>query len=353
MNKHKIPVIKFLVFSFFLIAFCDVNSYNNNKLSDEEKAEAISIIKINKTFLLDKEILVSSIIDGNNTTVGFISIRNDDTQGILTVRYDITEPGWTIIETEISLSDKPYIRSDVTDYYETNPDLNRIQHNPGVLSYECELPLKTDKIHHIVADAVIERCQPDWSAFNDLLPAGNSTAFFEKSDYSYYSVDLDIDNNGVPDDFDYEGWSISLNPGSQLKGSQMVRLLSSYHPDLDELKNDEIGPLFNIPACIKTVNWILNQNFISGPPHPEFGIYTPHDVQAVILKLFNERINACRQYDKKRVNYIFTEALKYHDYEPGCGENAAVILLPVDSKGNWNGVQPVLISYTVPCLCGD
>lgn len=353
MNKHKLHGIKILVSAFFLIAFCNNSNVTSHTISDKEKTGAVFTFRILNSFLMDEEVLIRSIIVGDTTRVGFISLRNDENKGTLLVRYDITRPGWYITETDIEIINEPYSEYGAPYNNKTNPDLYIVQHDPGISSYEYELPFNPDKNDQIIADVVIERCPADWMAFNELLPAGLTRAFFEKSDYSTYSVDLDIDNNGCPDDFDHKGWCITLKSGNQIKDAQMVKFVSVYQADLKEFKYNNYSLSANIPDVFKPVNWILNQNFVGGPQHPEYGFYTYHDVQAAILQLFNSMTKISRHSDQKRVKFILTQALKYQDYEPGCGENAAVILLPVDSEGNGKGVQPVLISYPVPCLCGD
>ena len=345
-----VPVSLFLILS---VNINDKNTPDNKTLFYEEEKGSFSSFEIHNDFVTDSSFRISNISDRNENKVGFITITPDKKSSIITVRFDITEPGWVMLQSQLTVEENYGYIPGIDNSVDIDRDNYIMRHGDGVTFYEYLIPFDLNKPALISADAIIDRCPADWMAFNTVLPSGYSEAHFEQSDYSYFSIDLDHNSDGELDDFDYRGWCLSIKPVTKMPVSYPVRFISTFDPDLKTIKLSNEKFLIANPDGIKAVNWILNQKFGGNETDSESGRFDFRDVQAAILKLIDERSYSRLRTDDNHVDYIVNEALKHKDYIPGCGDLAGVILIPVNSEGNSNYYQPALISYPVPCNCGN
>ena len=87
------------------------------------------------------------------------------------------------------------------------------------------------------------------------------------------------------------------------------------------------------------INWIIN-NIVTGPDD-----VNSNNVQIAIWQLLGFMEYQYQDgdfYDQEIVNFIKNSANNFGDFIPGCGERFAVILY-------LDGVQPLFITYPVPC----
>jgi hypothetical protein len=77
------------------------------------------------------------------------------------------------------------------------------------------------------------------------------------------------------------------------------------------------------------------------------------DVQTAIWKLIETTSFIADGADLDRTDYLFSRALDHIDFTPECGDLVGIVLLPVDEVGVYNKKQIALITYPLPCECGD
>ncbi len=146
----------------------------------------------------------------------------------------------------------------------------------------------------------------------------------------------------------YNAWCASTDLGIGTNITYDVRVFSS----IDE----------NLPTCLfsgseewDAINWILN--YISPPK-----CYNWAEVQAAIWILLGETLPSDNfpPYNAGKVAELVAKArCKGADFEPGCSDVVAVILVPVSSTDCAADVcsvlsaQPVIIPVKVPCVKGE
>lgn len=85
------------------------------------------------------------------------------------------------------------------------------------------------------------------------------------------------------------------------------------------------------------VNWIINQDYVGQPSSGCSGSYTFGDVQRSIWTLVEDNVSSSGlgSWSQCRVNEIVAAATSQGvDFEPGCFEQMAVMLVPVNAAGN-------------------
>lgn len=93
------------------------------------------------------------------------------------------------------------------------------------------------------------------------------------------------------------------------------------------------------PENFVYVNWVINQDWVGQSSAGGYGTYTYGDVQKAIWTLIEDNPNSggLGSWSQSRVNEILDDAYAWGgDFEPGCMDRVAVLLVPVDGSGNIN-----------------
>ena len=306
------------------------------------------------------------------------------------MRYDITEPGWTLSDTHLHIVDTTqadipqkkgnpipgqfdYATPDEGDA--TYAEFRILLDAPAVMSSNGKKTLIPahnwiGDLLTIAAHGVVEQ----WGCDVDLLPAVlpgmvditviyaawdwyNGTDFTgpdlapPEPDLAYFSSI--VISNGIPNDLldgTYIGWCIDYDLSITGGLTYPAGVYSSYHmlPALDGLVNN--------PEDMDLVNYILNQDIV-GQPSGCDGVYTYGDVQQAIWYLLEDRMGdvapdfdypfTLGPWELCRANEIIDDAVANGDgFEPGCDEYVGIIIIP--DLGQDGTRQAVLIPVMGP-----
>lgn len=276
----------------------------------------------------------TNLIAGQNTVVGTVSVSVVGANYIIT--YDV-EDGYCLTETHLSVVETA---ADFPTTPSGNPKNGNFEFSDThgcVNSYSYEVP--TSKGNFIAAHGVVT-CISDSA---DDLPALPETLSFcilsqgESNGSSYFILDIDGESILAGE---LPAWCIDADSRIQNLECYDAEVLSSY--------GDLSGIDFADPDNLDLVNWILNQTW-EAP-------YTFGDIQQAIWILL-EGGDGCPECagvgdaSPERAQEIANMALEYGEgYEPGCGEYAGIILLPVNPDAtSEDRIQPLIIPYKLQC----
>ena len=294
--------------------------------------------------------LITDLIVEGHTKVGEVTITENE--GYLNVKYEITDTEWLISETHLFVTEDI---SNIPGYPDSvNPDLfnYKMEHNPGVTIYEYT-NIQNNGLSYILAQAVLSRDLggADWDALNNMVSTEPATAYFtagaDGANRSSFEVDISGENSFIGQD--QEAWCVDRDHGISLPFEGLVKFISTYDTDFENL----VDGIIDIPGNIRAVNWIPNQDFV-GQVHSSLGEFNYNDVKLAIWKLIEDDDPVIEPLpDMSRVTYIYNEALEHLDFEPYCGEFVGIILQPVDEYGEYNNIQPTLIPFPMPGIATE
>jgi len=128
---------------------------------------------------------------------------------------------------------------------------------------------------------------------------------------------------------------------------------------------DPLGPgSINVdkPYNLDLVNWVLNQGFIGTSAGTGLGNYSSGDVQYAIWSLIdNQPITVdLVDFDAIRANQIVQAAFAFEAaqdvtsyeiaYTPGFGDKLAVLVIPLNARGNYSGRQKLIVEVDLPTI---
>jgi len=200
-------------------------------------------------------------------------------------------------------------------------------------------------VHAVVCGGIIgyKEKKPDFEAFAEYLPATGSLTVSHPGESSYF--DALISGTGTFfDEMTYESWCLNLNRYIFSGVTYTVEFL----PGLEE--NNLVG-VIDKPENINLVNYLLNQDY------SHLGGFTENDIQVSIWNLVEKEDDLeiiPLPYNEEVVSHILEDVYAYGaGFTPGCGDYAAVILIPKDSEGSIVA-QVTMIPVLIPCtpVCG-
>jgi len=266
---------------------------------------------------------------GQFTDVGDVTVTDDGTN--YTITYNITEPGWCITETHLSVVNNP---SDFPLSGGGNPKNGHFEYSG---SHDCESSVEylvpMDRGQYIAAHAVVvcKSSSDEFTANIESLPMTLPVCVTDKGDGdSYFDINIGGDSFLAGD---YNAWCIDLYKNLANGECFDANVFSLYDENLPEV--------VKIPGNIGAVNWIVNQDFISQG-------YTFGEIQWAIWELLetNNDVDFCclGTWDEKNGNDIVEMAKDHKDFEPSCGELLGIAILPTEDD-----IQPVMITIPIPC----
>lgn len=277
------------------------------------------------------------------------------------VKYVITETGWYITETHLSLH---VTWVSIPQTKSGNPIPGQFEYkneHDYVTSYMYMIPNEWDhgETVDIAAHAVVKTKSP-LDALEEMLPeTATAKVYYPYTGGPAYFPTVVV--TGDPDFAGtYQGWCIDTDRVIYQKTNYEMIVYSSY----EELP----AGIVDYPENLDLVNWIINQNFVGQPAFdyllPDagnnglgepLGTYTYGDVQKAIWILVEENPSASGlgPYSMDRVREILYAAYANgNDYEPGdCEEDkVAVILVPTSGNRQITIAQITFIEVGIPCV---
>jgi hypothetical protein len=284
------------------------------------------------------EAVVDLIADGGSEETAFKvgEVILWDEGGFLYATYNITLEGWSLTETHL---DVQYDWHDI-------PQADGGNAVPGHFAYRCEheggptswtylLEGYVDgETLAIAAHAVVENMDEivgytsDLGDFEAALPPQVTMSVTHPDDGgpAYFPHTVITGKSAV--DGDYCGWCADADDFIDEKTPYIVNVYSSYDPLV------WMYGLVEYPENLDLVNWIINQDFV-GQNSPCDGIYTYGDVQKAIWTLVEDTNSdqGLGSWSQCRVDEILATAWNSGEgFTPGCGDEVAVILAPVDGQ---------------------
>jgi hypothetical protein len=302
---------------------------------------------------------VTELLAGQNVDVGEVQVWNDGES--LYVKYlidaDLTpaEPSDDGVPTLIyqtHLSVAAWLAG-IPQTKKGNPVVGQFDystvHDPGVAEFTYEIPLAdvdggVGEHLFIAAHAVVQKlggleglelALPGQVVLNVTYPG---TGFGEPS---YFDASL---AGGTILDGAYDSYCVDTDNTISSGSDYTADVYSSYDEALP-------GDLVEFPENLDLINWIINQGFVGQTSSGGPGTYTFSDVQRAIWTLIDDQVSTAglQSWSQERVDEIVAAAQANGEgYEPGCGDQVAVILAPTD------GSQVIIAQVTfaaveVPC----
>ena len=288
---------------------------------------------------------VDLIVDGgtDSTTwvdIGEVQVTDDGTT--LTVKYVVDEPDWCLTSTAVD------IQTDEVDFATTKkgaPKLGKFElkadHDPCVTTHTETIVLDDldGNITAIAAHAdtymaaldAFELALPDQVSMKVKYPYAGAPSYFETT----------VSGGSVLDGV-YDGYCIDTNHTIGNNTLYTANVYSSY----------EVLPAGTVdhPENLDLVNWIIN-NVVVGDLAGDGLAYTYGDVQKAIWELVEDKASnsGLRTWSWAHVNEIIALAEASGDgFEPGCGDEVAVILVPVNGQ-QITIAQITFAAVNVPC----
>jgi len=253
----------------------------------------------------------------------------------------VAEDGWCITETHLSVGTS---LCDIPQTKKGNPIPGQFacsgEHDcVGEVLYEIPMELDEGDTLYVAAHAVVCMGQglPETVTMSVVYP--------QEGDPSHFPVTVYDGMAGA-----YLGWCIDIDASI----SQNVMYDAQVHSSLGGYPAD----IVNFTGNLDLVNWIINQDFPGKGSPGGYGTYTYGDVQVAIWRLLEDpAFNNATVFSslhpapsEDRVAEIICAAQGHEGFVPGCGDEYAVILVPVDECGN-TIAQKIIIEFPVPCGC--
>jgi hypothetical protein len=269
---------------------------------------------------------------GQNTLVGNVTVTDDGVN--YTITYNITDDGWCLTETHLSVVRN---RLDFPLSGGGNPKNGHFEFGESLdCASSASYEVSKDKGTYIAAHAVVA-CKSEFTTNIESLPLEVSVCVTDKAGTNPEGGDSYFDITIGGDSFlagDYNAWCIDLNKSL---GNEVCFDANTY-----SMYNENLPDVFGKPENLGAVNWIVNQDFISQG-------YTFGEIQWAIwelLELDNNPSGYCclGTWDEGKGNEIVEAAMENVDFEPSCGQLLGIAILPTDSE-----IQPVMITIPIPC----
>ena len=268
---------------------------------------------------------VKDLMAGQHTDIGEVTVCDDGSD--IFVTYDATN-GAFLSTTHLYLST-------------TEPR----KHAPGRFPYKNEgIWTETDEYSIALSDLSA-------SAGDTLYVAAhaNTTLITGFEDPLLYELDLDIPDSvtisssfpggdsywettvsgGGPLDGTYDAWCVDTDRTMSPGATHTADVYTSYEA--------AAAGFVESPENLDQVNWILNQDFVGQASPTCSGSYTFGDVQRSIWTLVEDNLSGSGlgSWSQCRVNEIVAGAVASGEgFEPGCLEQMAVMLVPVNAAGS-------------------
>jgi hypothetical protein len=139
----------------------------------------------------------------------------------------------------------------------------------------------------------------------------------------------------------YPGWCVDTDRTMAPGSSYTAEVYSSY--------DFAAGGFVEHPENLDQVNWVINQDFVGQPSPTCSGSYTMGDVQRSIWTLVEDNLSTSGlgAWSQCRVDEILAGAAAGGEaYEPGCFEQMAVMLVPINANDAQNA-QVIISQVTV------
>ena len=197
-------------------------------------------------------------------------------------------------------------------------------------------------VHAVVCGGITGYEDPDFTVFCTSLPETGSLIVTYPGSESYFNAT--ISGTGTALDGTFESWCLDLGHYIYSNLPYQVKFASG-------ICGNNLEGIIDKPENIGLVNYLLNQEYI-GTTVPDHGEITWIDVQVAIWYLVDNEEDIDQiplSYDKEKIDWILNDVFSNgYGYTPGCGEVAAVIVIPTDSSGAINA-QVTVIPVPVPC----
>jgi hypothetical protein len=270
-------------------------------------------------FACDDEL---ALMAGQHTEVGAVTVEQDGDD--ITVTYAIdNDASWRIVETHLYVDDVKPKKHAPGKFPYGDEDLDTTS-----VSYTIDAG-SLDETLYLAAHAVVEEVEYiEWTV-DEVASTLPETVTFS-ADHAVGDSYWEITVNGTSDLAGvYDGWCIDYDRtlGGGTYTAEVVYSL------------DDLSGLVEYPENFPYVNWIINQGYVGTASPGGYGTYTLGDVQKAIWLLIEDSSgsNGLGSWSWDRVNEILDDAdASGEDFTPGCMDQVAVVLVPVDSSGTIN-----------------
>jgi hypothetical protein len=264
----------------------------------------------------------TTLYAGQTTAVGVVTV-SDDGQSLV-VSYDIDGTDWAITETHVYVGEEAPKKSSPGQFDYGDSGLATFS-----VSYEIDLgDFSSDELV-VAAHAVVQQTfggEVDLDGLADSLPDdGDIVPQFQGSDDGYWNITFgegDLEGS-------YNGWCVDTSRTMSSGQTYDIDIVSSYE-DIPDGAIDH-------PENLDQVNYLLNQDVVGAASSGCSGTYTYGDVQRAIWELVDDNPSTAGlgSWDSCRVDELLADAAANGvGFEPGCDDEVAVVLIPVDSSGN-------------------
>lgn len=301
--------------------------------------------KSGTAFFKNGDAICTDLIAGQHIDVGEVQIWND--ADYLYVKYIIDDEEWCITETHLHVATDPGLIPQKNG----NPIPGKFDYEGKhecvyEVTYTIPLDWGCDEEIYIASHAVVkketdladlpglEAALPDQVTMTVVHPGGGFGA------PSYFDATI---SGGTVLDGTYDNYCIDTDHTIAPGASYIANVFSSY----GLLPEGTV----EYPENLDLVNWIINQGYV-GQPSACGGNYTYGDVQRAIWALVedNQSTSGLGAWSQCRVDKIIEAAYASGEgFVPGCGDQVAVILMPVDGS-QITIAQVTFIQVGVPCL---
>lgn len=334
MKLTKIHTILFGVCILLGAMSCQTESLNSDEnLITSDSAAKKGNNKAEATLVWDECSTTSTQVDllaGQNTLVGNVTVESDGIN--YTITYNITDAGWCLTETHLSVGLAP---SDFPHTNSGNPKNGNFEFGGSLnCASSASYIVPVSEGTYIAAHAVVKcKSNEDFIADMESLPITIPVCVTDKGDAdSYFDISIAGDSFLAGD---YNAWCIdlykSLNDGF------------CFDANAYSMYGENLPDIFGKPENLGAVNWIVNQDFISQG-------YTFGEIQWSIWELLelDNTISYCclGTWDKVKGEEIVEMALQHLDFEPACGESLGIAIIPTEA---FSSTQPVMITIPIPC----
>jgi hypothetical protein len=252
--------------------------------------------------------------NGTGYEIGKVTLNHDDPIELI---YEITKPGWQFSSSHLYIGKECNIPKTSAgnpipgQFPYKDPDDSTSTSLTYLIDYRCP-----DQ-YVVAAHAAVEYTELTASDFEDILPETAMLQIIWPYDYSYFQSIITEGGflNGL-----YDGYCIDRYHGIGTSEVYPVDVYSSYEP----LPAGEIG----YPENLDLVNWLMNQDII-GTTSECNHTFIWQDIQNAIWELMDDGTSHSQPYNECEVNQLIALAIANGEgYEPGCGEDIAIVLVP-------------------------
>lgn len=293
---------------------------------------------------------------GQHTNVGSVTLSCDGSTLGATYTLGV---GWCLVETHFYASNDEPRRGAPGQFPFAHEDLSAVTcatTDPYTIDL-ASAGIDPDFEIYTAAHAVV--CEnlggtPDWQDYLGTIETSAGADGLvtikvdQSSSTSYFQTTITDDDGELGGS--YPGWCIdtdkTITPGTSYNAVPVpAYIIDSYG---NVVINPEVIGLVNDPTRFDEVGWLINQGYVGNG-------YTYCDVQTAIWDLLGESRSACPGRENTRVANLVGFALANGmDFVPGCEQKVPVILVPVNSFGDYAAqitiAQITFAEIQVPCV---